>query len=223
MADSNPTATKRARRQSQRPGGHRSPRRLVTVIVIVAVLSLIGLFLIYRAANSGTEGATTSYAVGEPGPGEAAPDFDLFSSAGGTVSLTSLQGKSTLLYFQEGLTCQPCWDQIKDLERSSAAVKAAGVDQVVSITTDPADLIAQKTSDEGLTTPVLSDPDLAVSRAYHANDYGMMGDSRNGHTFLLVDPQGQITWRADYGGPPDFTMFVPVSQLLADLKSASSS
>jgi peroxiredoxin Q/BCP len=147
----------------------------------------------------------------------------LFSSAGGTVSLTSLQGKSTLLYFQEGLTCQPCWDQIKDLERSSAAVKAAGVDQVVSITTDPADLIAQKTSDEGLTTPVLSDPDLAVSRAYHANDYGMMGDSRNGHTFLLVDPQGQITWRADYGGPPDFTMFVPVSQLLADLKSASSS
>jgi peroxiredoxin len=42
-----------------------------------------------------------------------------------------------LLYFQEGLSCQPCWDQINDLEQNEAALQAAGVNAVVSITTDP--------------------------------------------------------------------------------------
>ena len=92
----------------------------------------------------------------------------------------------------------------------------------MSITTDPANLIARKTRDMGLTTPVLSDPTNAVSKAYHANDYGMMGDSRDGHTFLLIDTQGLIVWRADYGGAPNYTMFVPVDQVLADLKSGTS-
>jgi peroxiredoxin len=90
---------------------------------------------------------------------------------------------------------------------------------VLSITTDPANLIAQKTTDMHLSTPVLSDPDLTVSAAYHANDYGMMGTSRDGHTFILVGPDGLIRWRADYGGAPNYTMDVPVTQLLADLKA----
>jgi len=41
-----------------------------------------------------------------------------------------------------------------------------------------------------LSTPVLSDPTLTVSVSYHANDYGMMGTSRDGHTFILVGPDG---------------------------------
>jgi hypothetical protein len=56
---------------------------------------------------------------------------------------------------------------------------------------------------------VLSDPGLAVSQQYHANSYGMMGASRDGHTFILVGPDGVIRWRADYGGPPKYTMFLP--------------
>jgi peroxiredoxin Q/BCP len=67
-------------------------------------------------------------------------------------------------------------------------------------------------------TPVLSDPDLAVSRAYHANDYGMMGTRRDGHTFIVVGPDGRIQWRADYGGAPAYTMYVPVDVLVADLR-----
>jgi peroxiredoxin Q/BCP len=31
-------------------------------------------------------------------------------------------------------------------------------------------------TDEKLSIPVLSDPTLAVSRTYQANEYGMMGD-----------------------------------------------
>ncbi len=220
MATSNPA----------RPTTPADARRRWGVSAGVAVLVIaigVGLFALWRSSTSNASpdaaGGTPVYAVGQPGPGQIAPGFALASSSGGTVSLASLHGKTVLLYFQEGLTCQPCWDQIKDLERSSSAVHAAGIDQVLSITTDPVDLLTQKTGDEGLSTPVLSDPNMTVSRVYHANDYGMMGDSRDGHTFLLVDGQGRIVWRADYGGAPHYTMFVPVDRLLADLKAGRSS
>ena len=77
----------------------------------------------------------------------------------------------------------------------------------------------QKLAQDGIAGPVLADTDLAVSKSYDANSYGMMGDSTDGHTFIVVDPDGVITWRADYGGAPDFTMFVPVPSLLADLNA----
>jgi len=74
-------------------------------------------------------------------------------------------------------------------------------------------------TDEGLTIPVLSDTQLVASRTYTANGYGMMGDSRNGHTFIVVGPDGMIKWRADYGGAPKYTMYVPVSNLIADIRA----
>lgn len=107
---------------------------------------------------------------------------------------------------------------MKDLEAAASAVHAAGIDDIVSVTTQPVNLLAQKAHDEGITTPVLADTTLAVSKAYQANRYGMMGDSMDGHTFVLVGPDGKIQWRADYGGAPKYTMYVPVKQLVAELK-----
>ncbi len=155
--------------------------------------------------------------MGSPGPGEMAPAIQLPSTAGGTFDLASQRGKTVLLYFQEGLTCQPCWDQLKDIQSNISQIQALGIDQVVSITTDPLNALQQKVSDEGLTIPVLSDPQLAVSQAYTANGYGMMGASRDGHTFIVVGPDGRIRWRADYGGAPNYTMYVPISNLVADI------
>ena len=203
----------------------RTQRWRNTAIATVTVIAvLLGLFFVYQNASSksSADGTTpaTSYDVGSPGVGETAPPFELSSATGGSVSLEDYRGRSVLLYFQEGLMCQPCWDQITDLEQAQNAVEAAGVDAVVSITSDPADLLGQKVIDQGIeSTPVLSDPDLAVSREYSTNQYGMMGDSRNGHSLILVGPDGTIQWRADYGGAPDYTMYVPVKRLLADLRA----
>jgi peroxiredoxin len=200
---------------------------IAAVVVAVAVAVLGGLYAIYRGSapsptnesTSATQGsAQYPFAVGNPGPGQKAPDFTLPSTDGGTASLADHRGKNVLLYFQEGLMCQPCWDQITDLERNADKLKAAGVDEVVSITTDPIDLVTRKTHDMGLRTPTLSDPDLAISRAYETNKYGMMGDSRNGHSFILVGPDGTIRWRADYGGAPKYTMYLPIEAMLADLR-----
>lgn len=194
---------------------------------VLAALILAGLFAIYQSAG-GPPGAAGSsgqyvYQVGAPGPGEQSIDFTLpTTTTGGAVSLAGLRGQTVLLYFHEGLGCQPCWDQIRDLEARTADLKAAGIDQFYSITSGPADLIAQKMRDDNLSSTALADTDLAVSKQYQMNRYGMMGDSRDGHSFLLVGPDGKITWRADYGGEPNFTMYVPVDQLLADLRAGTS-
>ncbi len=88
----------------------------------------------------------------------------------------------------------------------------------MSVTGDPLDALGQKVEIEGLETPLLSDRDLAVSQSYDANRYGMMGGSHNGHSFVLVGPDGEIQWRADYGGAPEYTMYLPIDTLLADLE-----
>jgi peroxiredoxin Q/BCP len=190
---------------------------MTAVIGVVAVVVLYLVFVSSPGTTQSSAGSGYAHVSGKPGAGSPAPAFTLASSQGRQVSLADYQGRSVLLYFQEGLSCQPCWDQIRDLEQKQPALHAAGVDAVVSITTDPAPLIGQKATDEKLTTPVLSDPDLAVSRAYEANQYGMMGSMRDGHSFVLVGPDGRIRWRADYGGAPKYTMFLPTDKMLADL------
>ena len=210
-----------AARQAQRWSERRRRVALWSGVVVVALAALIGgLFALYSssASHQGTTGAYP-YQVGSPGPGQAAPAFTLGASTGGNISLSAYRGKNVLLFFQEGLTCQPCWNQITDLQQHAAQLQAAGISQVISITGDPVGAITQKTRDMGLTIPVLADPGLAVSRAYDANKYGMMGTSADGHTFILVGPDGAIRWRADYGGPPKYTMFLPTTTMLADVKA----
>lgn len=170
-----------------------------------------------RGAKAAQAGAYP-FAVGDPGPGSAAPPIDLAATSGKPFSLAGQKGKTTLLYFQEGLGCQPCWDQIRDIESQWKRFRAAGIDQMVSITTNDLDNLGRKARDEGLSTLVLADPDLSVSRAYEANQYGMMGDSADGHSFILVGPKGDILHRADYGGPPNFTMYLPPQAVLADVR-----
>ncbi len=204
----------------------KSLNRRVGIVAAVAVgVAVVALGAIFFASNSGpsSSGQAGKYPVqvGSPGVGEEAPPIELPSTEGGTFDLASAtaQGETVLLYFQEGLMCQPCFDQIQDMEAQSGAFEELGIDRTVSITNDPLDALERKVANEGIaSTPVLSDPDLAVSRTYEANNYGMMGGSKNGHTFIVVGPDGEIKWRADYGGAPDYTMYVPVPNLLADMR-----
>lgn len=202
-------------------GSTRSLAIKVAVGVGAGMLILAAIFWMNdQGQSAGRDPAAGRFAfqVGKPGPGAKAPPIRLASTVGGTFDLASLSGQRVLLYFQEGIMCQPCWDQIKDIESDIQQFRALGVNAVVSITTDPITALKQKTTYDKLTTPVLSDPDLAVTRTYDTNSYGMMGRSRNGHTFILVGEDGRILWRADYGGAPKYTMYVPVKNLVADLR-----
>jgi len=209
-------------RASQRAGISRTGGTSLAVVVV----AVVGLYFLssYHHSSPGTSGAAGSsaypYAVGSPGPGQKAPDVNLPATSGGSFNLASYRGrKPVLLYFQEGLTCQPCWDQISAIQKDDAKFRALGIGPIVSITTDPLGEITQKAHDEGFSIPVLSDQGGRVSDSYSARNYGMMGHDRDGHTFVLVGSDGKILWRADYGGAPKYTMFVPVDVLLAQLKA----
>lgn len=217
------------KRHTPSPSGRRSqatpPRRPLWLLAGVAILVVGALFVVYLVSNRSTPSSRPGssaagaykFAVGDPGPGAQAPAIVLPSTDGGTFDLGASAGKTVLLYFQEGVGCQPCWDQMADIEANWTQFRAAGIDEFVTITSDSLDLIKQKIDQDGIAGPVLADTNLAISKSYDANSYGMMGDSRDGHTFIVVDPAGVITWRADYGGAPDYTMYVPVPSLLADL------
>ena len=141
------------------------------------------------------------------------------SNTGGSFSLSAQRGKTVLLYFQEGTDCQPCWTQLQAIQADMAAFHRAGISEVVSITTNDVGALQQAATTYGTTIPVLSDSSLTVSSAYHANDYGMMGTSADGHSFVVVGPGGHISWRADYGGAPNYTMYVPVPTLLHQMEA----
>ena len=197
-------------------------RLVITVSVIVgAAIVILGIifFLNTSHATQSNLAGQYPYQVGQPGVGSQAPAIVLPSTDGSTFNLATLHGKTVLLYFQEGIDCEPCWTQLKDIQAQQSAFQALGIQQIVSITSDPLSALKQKVADEGITLPVLSDSTLAVSQSYSANSYGMMGASRDGHSFIVVGPDGTIRWRADYGGAPNYTMDVPVPNLLADLRA----
>lgn len=214
---------------SSKAGAGKRPARTgatpgVVWTVVAGVVILVALAAIFYSNNGArVEGTGKAgeykFVVADPGPGQPAPDLRLPSAQGEGFDLARFEGDTVLLYFQEGVMCQPCWDQIKDIEKSMDRFREIGVDQVATITTDPLDALEQKVADEGLTTPVLSDADGTASQQWGTAGVGMMGPAVNGHSFILIGEDGTIDWRADYGGSPDYTMYLPVSNLLADMRS----
>lgn len=206
---------RKARKRRSRYSGSGARGVFMTIAAGVAVLAAL-----FYLSNRGGPGGGGKYAfqVGNPKAGQAAPPMVLPSTAGGTFDLAALRGKTVMLYFQEGLMCQPCWNQLKDIEKSFEQFRALGIDSVVSITGDPLDALRRKVADEGLSSPVLSDRGVAVSKAYETNLFGMMGPRFNGHSFIVVGPDGVVKWRADYGGPPNYYMYVPIDTLLQHMR-----
>lgn len=184
-------------------------------VVFMVGLVIMALFLLFMVSN--TKSKTTRFDVGNPGKGEVAPAINLIASDGSAFDLASFRGQTVLLYFQEGIMCQACWVQLKDIEKNFADFKDVGIDQIVTITTDPVIPLAEVVEMNELQSLVISDRTVSVSKSYNTNLYGMpgMGVKYNGHSFILVDTEGIIQWRADYGR---YTMYVELKDLIADIK-----
>src|SRR5262245_29526962 len=150
MTNSGPKSTRRSAAPRQRSTGvvaaaasasrRRGPWISVAMTVVIGVVAVMVLYLVFVSSPGTTQssrGSGYAHVSGKPGAGSPAPAFTLPSSQGQQVRLADYRGRSVLLYFQEGLSCQPCWDQIGDLEHHQSALATAGIDAVVSITTDP--------------------------------------------------------------------------------------
>ena len=124
-----------------------------------------------------------------------APDFSLRDQDGQRVSLADLRGRKTVLYFYPAAMTPGCTTQACDFRDSIASLEGAGY-QVVGVSRDePAKLAAFRERD-GLTFPLLSDPDHAVHDAYGAwgekTNYGKVIEGVLRSTFV-IDEDGAIS------------------------------
>lgn len=127
-------------------------------------------------------------------PGDLAPDFALPTDEGSSLSLASLRGQRVVLYVYPAAMTPGCTRQACDFRDSLEALNAAGI-TVIGLSPDPPEKLARFRERDGLTFPLLSDPDRAVLTAYGAygekQNYGrtVMGVIRS--TFV-IDPAGRI-------------------------------
>ncbi|MBX6769439.1 thioredoxin-dependent thiol peroxidase [Actinomadura rubrobrunea] len=127
-------------------------------------------------------------------PGDVAPEFELPDADGKPVSLASLRGKRVVLYFYPAAMTPGCTKESVDFQSSLADFEAAGA-TVVGVSPDEPPKLAKFREKEGLTFPLLSDPDAAVLRAYGAYGekklYGRVVVGVIRSTFV-IDPEGRI-------------------------------
>jgi peroxiredoxin Q/BCP len=114
--------------------------------------------------------------------GDLAPDFTLPDQRGETVSLSSLRGKTVVLYFYPkadtpGCTTQACGvrDHRVDYDRAGAIV--------LGVSPDPVKKVKAFDDKYGLAFPLLADADHSVAEAY-----GVWGEkSMYGRKYMGVE------------------------------------
>jgi len=160
----------------------------------------------YFVATSGGPGQEPEDQV------EPAPTFSLPTVDGGRFNLADHQGQhNVLLFFNEGVGCGPCYDQIVGLEEQWDKFQALDV-QLVSIMTDPMSWLSKDVAQYRITSPVAADEAKTVSTAYNALAASMHPGQKPGHTFILVNKQGNIIWRWDWSADQG-VMYVDVGEI----------
>jgi peroxiredoxin Q/BCP len=127
-------------------------------------------------------------------PGESAPDFQLTSDTGDSVSLKDLRGQKVIVYFYPAAMTPGCTTQACDFTDSLDSLKAAGY-AVLGISKDTPEKLAKFRERDSLTITLLSDPDKSVLKAWGA--YGLKklyGKEVEGviRSTFVVDEKGTI-------------------------------
>jgi thioredoxin-dependent peroxiredoxin len=99
--------------------------------------------------------------------GAEAPPFTLPDADGADVSLSNFPGRTVVVYVYPAAMTPGCTTQACDFRDSLSSLDAAGV-TVLGLSPDPPAKLAEFREKEGLTFPLLSDPERKVLTAYGA-------------------------------------------------------
>jgi len=133
-------------------------------------------------------------------PGDPAPPFTLSDADGKQVSLADYAGRKVVVYFYPAASTPGCTKEACDFRDSLASLNSAGI-TVLGISPDQPAKLARFRDKEGLTFPLLSDPDHAVLEAYGAwGEKKLYGKTTVGviRSTFVVDANGAIS-KALYG------------------------
>jgi peroxiredoxin Q/BCP len=149
--------------------------------------------------------------------GTIAPDFSLPDIKGGTFRLYDYRGKSNvLIFYNEGLSCQPCLQQAHDLDQLNEQFVELNV-VVVSIMPNSLNQLIEWASSGGPRYgKVLSDENHVMVNLYGVPSGAGMQHTMP-HTFILIDKAGVVQWWGDYSQQ---TMYVPNDQIIAAVRRA---
>ena len=126
--------------------------------------------------------------------GDKAPAFSLSDADGKTVKLSDFKGRKVIVYFYPAASTPGCTKQACDFRDSLAQLNDAGLD-VLGVSPDKPEKLAKFRDKEGLTFPLLSDPDRAVLTDWGAFGEKMMyGKTVQGviRSTFVVDEKGKI-------------------------------
>lgn len=193
----------------------------ITIVVLVAIVGVLGYFL-FRTSPQNPANAVKSvgnaiqnndmnghHAGGAIAPnsevlnslvGKPMPDIRLSDKDGKIYTSADLRGKSTVLFFNEGLMCYPaCWNQIaafgSDARFNSDAIQAISV--VVDSPSDWQNAVAKMPPLAKATT--LFDANAAASRQFGilTTASSMHKGSLPGHTYIILDKDTIVRYVSD--------------------------
>jgi peroxiredoxin Q/BCP len=126
--------------------------------------------------------------------GAAAPKFELLSDTGAKVTSTDYAGRWLVLYFYPKDNTPGCTREAHDFTLAASRLKKLGA-EVVGVSRDSVKSHGGFKDKCGINFTLLSDPDLAIHRAYGAwgmkTMYGKKVEGVIRSTFL-VSPDGEV-------------------------------
>jgi peroxiredoxin Q/BCP len=124
-----------------------------------------------------------------------APDFTMVDKDGASVSLVDFRGKKVILYFYPAASTPGCTTQACDFRDNMASLQSAGY-VVLGVSKDQGAALQKFASEENLSFPLLSDPDLVVHNAYRTyGEKSMYGKTVMGviRSTFVIDEEGMLT------------------------------
>jgi peroxiredoxin Q/BCP len=126
--------------------------------------------------------------------GDKAPAFSLSDADGKAVKLSDYKGRKVVVYFYPAASTPGCTKQACDFRDSLTELNEAGLD-VIGISPDKPEKLAKFRDAEGLTFPLLSDPERKVLTEWGAfGEKSMYGKTVQGviRSTFVVDEKGKI-------------------------------
>lgn len=143
------------------------------ILIGVIALSLFGLVYISMgpqgnppvpALPTGSDSPASSGSAASSNDQPQAPDFTLKELKGETIKLSGLRGKVLVVNFWS-TGCPPCIAEMPTFERLAELMKGKPF-QILTITSDPKEVLERAARQLGIKVPILLDPNGQVASSY---------------------------------------------------------
>ncbi len=179
-------------------------------MIIVAGIVIIGaIWALFPPTNSQAFDALV---------GKQAPDFNLQTYDGNTVELSNYIGRNIVLFFSEGINCQPaCTNQMTSLD-NDPRFNTASVAQFSVVVDQKSAWVTMMSQEPSIGTSLLFDSTKTASSAYGVLTLpsSMHPGLMPGHSYVIIDKQGIVRFTFD-----DPAMGINNDKLASDLSTLS--